>query len=140
MSQKVNPAEKDTTQWRAPLQDGIEDSRVYRQSVASVSRSEHDDRAVRLSMFNEAVDMFKNPESGPVTGRVEKLPGWLRLLQLVTTIAAILGAALVFSGWRSSFLWIGVAIFVVFLGLRLALAYVQHRITQDAWIQRMNQK
>jgi len=137
MSSKNNPAEKDTSQYRAPLLDGVEDSQIFRRSVVAVSKNTADDRAVHLSVFNETVDMFKKPESGPVKGRAETLPPWLRITQLISTIGVVLGLVVMVMLMYGNTWWYGVAIAAVFLAIRIALAYVQHRITQAAWIRRM---
>lgn len=109
-------------------QDKSEAGRVYRQSVAAVSRGQADDHAVQFTFLNEAVDQFKSPEKARPRA---PLPMWQGLLQLAAVIGVILCALLgLFSQDRTA-MWLWLAAAAACLILRLTLALIRRRAMRD---------
>lgn len=117
------------------------DRRIYRQMAVSTSKNKWDDSGMMFRQLNETRAIGQE-EGGPVQEREpEKLPWWLRLIQGVLMLAAVvsgIGCLVEAFGWRFPLrLW---AIFVVTAGLRGALAYWQYRREQRRWLDRVDGK
>ncbi len=52
--------------WQAPLEDGMSDSRIYRQFVASSSKIKSDDLAVAFGQAQDAMEMIREDKHGLV--------------------------------------------------------------------------
>lgn len=61
---------KETKNWQAPLEEGISDSRTYRQFVASTSKSPEDDLAVAFGQAQDAQAMLRED----IHGLVQEVP------------------------------------------------------------------
>lgn len=57
---------KERKSWQAPLEEGVSDSRVYRQLVASTSKSPEDDLAVAFGQARDAQAMLREDTHGLV--------------------------------------------------------------------------
>lgn len=111
-----------TDQSQNLTQNSEEAGRVYRQSVAAVSRDRTDDYAMQFTFLNEAVDQFKTP------GKTRApLPVWQGLLQLAAVIGAILCALLGLFSQKPSAMWIWLSAAAACLIFRLVLGLVQRR-------------
>lgn len=124
----------------SPLDAGIQDSRLYRQFVASSSKASHDDLAVGFGRLNEAIDeLHTGQHSGPVQDHApEKDPLLLRpILALLTIAAAISGCIGVIAGLGGVIEWRVWAVFLLTGGPRLGYAHYKYRKEQKAWLARI---
>ncbi len=83
---------KDTAEYHAPLQGGMEDSRAYRQFVASSSKDKCDDLGVAVGMLRDTKSAMRE-SSGPVQGAIPEDPLAVKILKWALDFACI--AALV---------------------------------------------
>lgn len=59
-------AKKETKNWQAPLEEGVSDSRAYRQFVAATSKTKEDDLAVAFGQARDAQAMLREDTHGLV--------------------------------------------------------------------------
>ena len=127
--------------WEAPLDEGVSDSRLYRQFVASSSKNKADDMAVNLGFYNDTAQEVREGYKGPVQDRdTEREPGYLRFLKgLLTAVAVLFGIAcfvpVVSNVISPKILW---PTFLISAVLRILLSYLEYRRKQQAWINRVN--
>ena len=81
--------EKVEPEWKEPLPGGMEDSRIYRQFVASNSKDKADDLGVAFGQLRDA--MTPERESTPVIGKKE-MPKTLQQLDKIGEFVLALGA------------------------------------------------
>lgn len=148
--------EKVEPEWTEPLPGGIDDSRIYRQLVASSSKDKADDLGVAAGQLREAAQQMRELKdesywqpSGPVE-REEKEPKWVKRTSKLGDLLLILGLLVVGiteistlmhdNGFQSRPFAAGIVIIIVGAILISAARGVFAYQQRQAWIERMRRQ
>ena len=117
------------------------DAKIYRQMAVTTSRAKWDDAGMVMGQMRETQAGLGSSYDGPVRDREEeKAPLWLRIIEgILTLIAVIFGVWCLVHAFGWQFPWKLWLVFLVSAGIRGALAYLEYRRKQRAWIERMEQ-
>lgn len=121
--------------WQAPLEEGMSDSRIYRQFVASSSKTKSDDLAVAFGQAQDAMEMLREDKHGLVQEEpIGDAPAMTAGKIITLLLAAFFGVSAYILGDLGAdrtpvtVLW---ALFAVLAALRIGLGALARSIRKE---------
>ena len=136
LEEGTNPMKKrESDNWQAPLEEGVSDSRIYRQFVSSVSKGTSDDLAVAFGQAEDARAMLREDKHGLVQevpiGDAPAITAGKVISLLLALISGFLAFGFTNVGARGvlvTALWV---VFALMLVLRIALGMLSRSIRKE---------